>query len=361
VKVFPVGADAGGRPRSWTVVGDDFAPIEPIDSYLALLQHLERSPNTVKAYAYDLKSYWGYLQHARRDWREVTVDDVAGFVRSLRMPANVVTFTEQQPQRSTATVNRALSSVFSFYDYHQRRGVPVAERLVQWRGGQRTYKAFMHHAVKDTPLRGRALRLREEPKLPQRLSTTEVTAILEACTHLRDRLLFRTMYETGLRVGQVLGLRHEDWRSWDKVITVVARDGNPNGARSKSRGRHEVPMPPALVRLYSDYMHEEYGDLDCDFIFVNLWAAPFGSPMTYSTVNHIVQRLRTKTGVYFTPHMTRHSAASNWIAAGVPAAVVSRLLTHASQTSMDAYIHLSVEELRTALLRAGTLTPEEWC
>ena len=40
--------------ESWTVLGDDDAPVAPIDRYLAYLTDIERSPNTVKAYAHDL-------------------------------------------------------------------------------------------------------------------------------------------------------------------------------------------------------------------------------------------------------------------------------------------------------------------
>ena len=34
-------------------------------------------------------------------------------------------------------------------------------------------------------------------------------------------------------------------------------------------------MPARVVRLYSDYLHTEYGDLDCDYVFVNLWSAAY--------------------------------------------------------------------------------------
>ena len=44
--------------ESWTVLGDDDAPVAPIERYLAYLTDIERSPNTVKAYAYDLKDWF---------------------------------------------------------------------------------------------------------------------------------------------------------------------------------------------------------------------------------------------------------------------------------------------------------------
>lgn len=51
--------------ESWTVLGEDAAPVEPIERYLAYLTDIERSPNTVKAYAHDLKDWFsGHPRHA---------------------------------------------------------------------------------------------------------------------------------------------------------------------------------------------------------------------------------------------------------------------------------------------------------
>ncbi len=43
----------GSRHRSWTVLGPDGVPVEPVERYLAFLTDVDRSPNTVKAYAHD--------------------------------------------------------------------------------------------------------------------------------------------------------------------------------------------------------------------------------------------------------------------------------------------------------------------
>jgi integrase/recombinase XerD len=47
-----------------------------------------------------------------------------------------------------------------------------------------------------------------------------------------------------------------------------------------------------VVRLYADYLHEEYGDLDSDYVFVNLWSQPFGRPWGYPAVYDLVLRVR---------------------------------------------------------------------
>ena len=48
------------RRESWTVLGDD-GLVQPIEQYLAYLTDIERSPNTVKAYAHDLKDWFVFL------------------------------------------------------------------------------------------------------------------------------------------------------------------------------------------------------------------------------------------------------------------------------------------------------------
>jgi integrase/recombinase XerD len=66
--------------ESWTILGDDDRPVEPVERYLAYLTGIERSPNTVKAYAHDLKDWFEFLGDRELDWRSVTLEDIGGFV-----------------------------------------------------------------------------------------------------------------------------------------------------------------------------------------------------------------------------------------------------------------------------------------
>ena len=68
-----------------------------------------------------------------------------------------------------------------------------------------------------------------------------------------------------MRIGEALGLRHEDLAAAEREVAVVPRD-NGNGARSKSRQPRSIPASAELMRLYADYLHGEYGDLDCDYV-----------------------------------------------------------------------------------------------
>jgi hypothetical protein len=64
----------GSGTRSWAALGDDDVPVVPVDRFLAYLTDIGRSPNTVKAYAHDLKDYWCFIGSgawtgARPGWR----------------------------------------------------------------------------------------------------------------------------------------------------------------------------------------------------------------------------------------------------------------------------------------------------
>lgn len=342
--------------ESWTVVGEDLLPFEPVEKYLAFLTALERSPNTVRAYAQSLRLWLEFLAVRRVDWDRVVVDDVAMFVGWLRAPAaNVVVLDAMAARRAPATVNRHLAGVFGFYDYQARSGLAVAAQLVTWRRvGRGSYKPFLHHVTKGRPVPTRPVKLVVDKKIPRTLTDEQIQAIVAACTHVRDRFLLSLLAETGMRVGQALGLRHGDFVSRQRQVAIVPRTDNANGARAKVRKTHVVAVTTSLVRLYSEYMHAEYGELDSDYVFVNLWAEPLGRPLSYQTVDGLVGRLRTRTGIYFTAHMLRHSHATDLIRKGVPIEVVSKRLTHASvSTTSETYVHLGAEDVRAELLRAG--------
>ena len=76
----------GSGTLSWTVLGDDDVPVVPVDRFLAYLTDIGRSPNTVKAYAHDLKDFWECLACRGLDWREARLEDVGEFVAWLQLP-----------------------------------------------------------------------------------------------------------------------------------------------------------------------------------------------------------------------------------------------------------------------------------
>ena len=94
------------------MVGPDLRPVQPVERYLAWLSRIERSPNTVRAYALDLKAYFCFLAARGVAWDAVTLELLGEFTAWLRQPAdNVVVLPTARPHRSTRTVNRMLSAV----------------------------------------------------------------------------------------------------------------------------------------------------------------------------------------------------------------------------------------------------------
>ena len=237
----------------------------------------------------------------------------------------------------------------------------VGELLTTWQlpGRRSGWKPFLHHVSKDKPQARRAVALKAPKKLPRVLTVAETQSILDACEHLRDRFLFALLYEAGVRVGEALGLRHEDIDAAGCQVTVVPRL-NDNGARSKSRRSRTIPVSEGLVRLWADYLHGEYGEIDSDYVFVNLWAGPRGRALSYPAVYDLVLRLRRRTGIDFDPHWCRHSMATRLLRDQVPIEVVSALLGHSSTvTTLSIYGHLTAEDARKALEAAGWFTGSE--
>ncbi|MBA3488962.1 MAG: site-specific integrase [Longispora sp.] len=354
------------RRESWTVLGDD-GPIGPVERYLAYLTDVERSPNTVKAYAHDLKDWFVFLAGRDLDWREVRLEDVAGFIAWLRRPplardGSVAVLASVELHCAESTVNRKLSALSAFYQHAARNGVDLGELLVTWQPAGRRgtgWKPFLHHITKGEAQARRVIALKAPRKLPRLLTVAEAQAILDACDRLRDRFLFALLYETGMRIGEALGLRHADLAAAQREVSVVPRD-NDNGARTKSRQSRSIPVSAELVRLYADYLHGEYADLDSDYVFVNLWGRPHGHPLAYPAVYDLVRRLRRRTGIDFDPHWCRHTAATRMLREGVPIEVVSKLLGHADLTTTSSvYGHLTVADARKALQEAGWFTGRE--
>jgi len=71
--------------------------------------------------------------------------------------------------------------------------------------------------------------------------------------------------------------------------------------------------------------------------------------MTYRTARGFFDRLARQCGFPVRPHMLRHSAATNWVRAGVPPDVVQKLLGHASLASTTVYLHARDEDRRRAV------------
>lgn len=251
---------------------------------MAWLSRIERSPNTVRVYAQDLKAFWEFLTARGLVWDRLTLEQLGLFTAWPRQPAdNVVLLAGAEPQRAGVDGEPDAVSGHGFCEFHARHSVAVARELVdRSRSGRGSYKPFLD-GIAPARDRARVGQLREPRRPPRTLSLERVAAMLDARRRLRDRFLFALLFGTGMRIDQALGLGHADFVSHERRVEIVARGQRQRRSR-QGAARGSVPISGELVRLHSDYMHDEYGELDSDYVFVHLRAGHLGRPMRYSNV-----------------------------------------------------------------------------
>lgn len=254
---------------SWLVLGNDYLPIKPIQEFIRYLDNIERSPNTVRSYAHHLKLYWEYLDYIGKNWNNVKLDNFAEFLSWLRRHHhNVIPMTIREARRTESTVNAILTAVSSFYSFHQQLGNTTIELVKTATQSVRRYKPLLHHISKSKPIKKRLIKLKTPKSVPKTLTHDQIKQVISACKSLRDQFLISLLYEGGLRIGQALGLRHSDIKSWDNEIQILPRNNNQNGARTKSISPNNIHVSTNLMAIYTRYLLEECDNLESDYVFV---------------------------------------------------------------------------------------------
>lgn len=356
-------------------MGADYRVVDPIERYLEYLRSTKHSPNTVKSYAQGLALWWTFLELRGQRWDAIRISDLGTFIGQLRrgtVGAEVVPVTAEQ-QAADSTVAVRVRAVLSFYRYHAARGVEVAAGLyetVQSRPGR--YLPFLEHVARRDGRRRTRVRVRVQHKPVPVLLPGQMAALRDAearwdaglglwAGELRYRLLWTLLEETGLRLGEALGLQHRDWRTGTggtAVVEVVHRDFHPHGQRAKS-GYRRVHIGSGLDRLYGEWVWAlcemgadvEVADWDSSYVFCNLHRGRRFSPLRPESVYKHLAAMKKQVPqlpAEATPHWFRHTHATALLLAGIPMHVVSRRLGHADiQTTINTYGHVTEDaELR---------------
>ena len=336
----------------WIVIGIDYLPVEPISQYLFFLASVDRSPYTIRTYAHHLKIYWEYLARNSLNWEKVGIEELARFVASLNglVDGNIVYLKPNQAKRSSRTINQIMVAVASFYQYQQRIGNVDDIHFHIWKKSyfsNQAFKPLLHHLTKSKKRRESIFKLKEKKTHCKIVAPEIIKAMVKACKHLRDKLLICLLYESGCRIGQALGLRHEDIETFNNIIKIQPRDDNTNFARAKTRDENTIHVSEELMQLYCDYYMSEVGDIDSDYVFINLWEGEIGKPISYNSVITLFQRLSKKISVHVTPHMLRHTHATELIKAGWGMVHVQHRLGHRNiQTTINTYTHLTQDDMK---------------
>ncbi len=341
--ILQKGTDPTTNEIVWLMLDEDYQIVEPIQRYLAHLCS-SKSPNTVEAYAYDLKAWWTFLDYRHLDWRNIQLSDLEDFAHWLRVgdTLKVVSTQPVEAKRAERSVNRAITAVTTFYEYH------IASRTVDFKQFERFYlphglarKGLLTGIAKSKPIRQKQVLLKEPKKFPGCLTNEQVEILVGACHRLRDKLLILMLNSTGMRKGELLGLCHDDIGDFDDYTIKIVRRANPNGARAKGQERI-IPVSKELLKIYNDYLVYEYpASAESGYVFVNIWEGGVGMPMNPNVLNTMFYRLSKKTGIKVYPHLFRHSFATRLLQAKYPVDRVKYLLGHTTvQTTLDVYSHV---------------------
>ena len=162
--------------------------------------------------------------------------------------------------------------------------------------------------------------------------------------------LFSLLLRLGPRIGEALALRWDDIDFDRRTIHVCRRVYG---------GQLDVPKTgPREVSLH-DAVAEALRDVPKRGSYV------FGSerdpevPQSPSTVRVVGKRIAARAGVAkgFRPHACRHTAASTFLAQGVPVAIVARWLGHSVRVLLSTYAHILAPESHAAMLRVHFSVP----
>ncbi|HVC99778.1 MAG TPA: tyrosine-type recombinase/integrase [Candidatus Dormibacteraeota bacterium] len=367
-------ARGAGGATTWVVLDRDHRTVEQIEEYLEFARS-QFSPNTVKSYAYALSLWWSYLEAGDYPWEQIGPGEIGLFLASLRSHVVAGSGADRRPLKES-TIAVRLKAVSSFYQYHSlAHHVGVVDKLLQangW-GGRKHYRPFLEHVAWRSGRPRLRVRARPQHRPIQILSPTQMAVIANSAGHfdpaagewfgsLRNRLFWKLLEETGLRIGEALSLQHRDWRSGHgepSYVTVEPRP-HPRGIQQKS-GYRQVFIGSELDQLYAEYLFQlvEVGidgavdDIDWAYIFCNLARPPLFAPLSPDTIYDQVnapKRRHPDLPSEWTPHWFRHTHATALLLAGIEPIIVSRRLGHKDvQTTLNTYGHVTEDVQLKAL------------
>jgi len=183
---------------------------------------------------------------------------------------------------------------------------------------------------------------RPPSRLPATLTVQEVELLLSQpdCATpigLRDRAMLETLYASGLRVSELIGLKTDDVNLGVGFLRCL-------GKGSKER---VVPVGQVAADFIKRYLTEARGSLakakQSEFLFLSYQGAPLSRVMFWK----IIKKHAASTGIRkrLTPHTLRHSFATHLLEGGADLRAIQEMLGHASIATTEIYTHVSKDRL----------------
>jgi integrase/recombinase XerC len=223
-----------------------------------------------------------------------------------------------QGEVKKSSIARKLSAIRSFFRYLNREGILTNNpaRLVATPRRDKRLPAVL--TADD------ALRLMNAPNSKK----PEDHAIM-----LRDRAVLETLYSTGIRVSELIGMNREDIDPRDSLLRI----------RGKGRKERIVPIGSKALDAINAYR----GGLTRSPEIAAVFLGPSGKRLTVRTVQRILENHRKRLGLLqkASPHTLRHSFATHMLESGADLRAIQELLGHASLSTTQRYTHVNLDSL----------------
>ena len=251
-------------------------------------------------------------------------------------------------QRSPASVTKDI--VRSYLAEMNARG--LSKRTISRRmAALRTYFRFL---VREGYVEKNPLALVRNPKLEKKLpivmEESQVARLLEApaddLSGRRDRAILETLYSTGMRVSELVGLKLNKVDFISGLCRVF-------GKGSKER---LCPIGDRALRSIRQYLEtrKKEGFTKGEAVFLNHSKNKKGSPLSARSVCRVVDRYidTASRGQSISPHTLRHSFATHLLNRGADLKSVQELLGHENLSTTQIYTHVSTQRLKEAYEKA---------
>lgn len=276
------------------------------------------SPHTMRAYRSDLDDSQRYFG-VRRRLDGVGKEHLRQYIRHLR----------EHRQFKETTIKRRLASL---------------KLMFKW--------AAHEEIVSANPFDSLNERIRLPKRLPRALDRADQACLRRAIAiatrtdefaDVRDKTMIQLLLDTGIRVGELVAINLSDL-SLGNGSLVVHGKGN--------RQRLVYLVSKTLSRKIGLYLTWRSAlPTRSDKLFVSPDGRAIGTPI----VRAGLKRIARSAGVsrHVTPHMLRHTCATQWLEDGLDIRHVQKLLGHQSISTTEIYTHVSDQGLREALSRAA--------
>lgn len=265
------------------------------------------SPHTIKNYSIDLREFKGTI---KKEAADITYLDIRSFLAHLK-----------DKSYSKSSISRKLACLRSFFKFLTRENV-----------------------LKTNPAAGIATPKREK-RLPHFLDLSEVTSLLEAPPKTtwegkRDTAILETLYSSGLRVSELVGLNHDDLDFFSGLVRV----------RGKGKKERIVPIGQVALKAVQEYAQQKPPRERDSGFKKPLYLNRSGGRLTDRSVRRMILKHARKVALKkeVSPHMLRHSFATHMLDRGADLRSVQELLGHENLSTTQIYTHVTTKRLKEA-------------